>query len=146
MIKLLTPQKPCFLAGTIRLVISLLLVSLLAACATQNEVYNKPQSRAQLVLASTKNLNIVAMDNVRFGNVGSFVRAEVDVRNRTRKNLSLQYKVEWRTEAGFSVSDMSSWHQLNLAPDEVRSLQSVAKVPEAWGFQLVVKEMVSEFE
>jgi len=120
-----------------RCLTTVFLLILLGACATTTPVVD---NRAQLVLASSKLIKIVSMENVIFGRVGRFTNAQVDIRNLTGKPLNLEYQVQWRDQGGFNVNSMSTWQRFTLAPRQIESVLSVGKVEEAYGIRLTVRE------
>jgi len=95
--------------------------------------------RAELVLASTELLRKLVMVNVRFGAVGTLQRAEFGMQNVSSKKLVLEYKVEWQDQGGFTVSNNSVWHRFSLAPKEMKNMQTVGKVPEAYKIQVITR-------
>jgi uncharacterized protein YcfL len=121
----------------LRCLTTVFLLILLGACATTTPVVDK---RAQLVLASSKLIKIVSMENVRFGRVERFTRAQVDIRNLSGRPLKLEYQVQWRDQGGFNVNSMSAWQRITLAPRQIESVLSVGKVEEAYGIRLTVRE------
>ena len=121
----------------LRCLTAVFILILLGACATTTPVVD---NRAQLVLASSKLNKIVSMENVRFGQVGRFTRAQVDIRNLTSRSLKLEYQVQWRDQSGFNLNSMSAWQRITLAPRQIESVLSVGKVEEAYGIRLTVRE------
>ncbi len=95
--------------------------------------------RAELVIASDKLLNNLVMTNVRFGNVGNFQRTEIGMQNISARNLNLEYKIDWQDNQGFSVNSHSIWKRFSLSPKQIKNVQSVGKVPEAYQVLVTVR-------
>lgn len=95
--------------------------------------------RARLVLGSEKLIGEIAMVDVRLGTVGTLNRAEVSVQNLSNNRYSLEYRIAWEDQQGFSINDNTTWHRFTLAPREIRSFQSVGKTPDAYGLTFTVR-------
>jgi len=95
--------------------------------------------RAELVLASKRLVGVVALTNVRFGWVANFQKTEVGLQNISGRALSLEYKIEWQDEQGFTVNQNTVWHPIKLAAREIRNIKSLGKVPEAYQIQMTVR-------
>lgn len=95
--------------------------------------------RARLVLGSQDLLGQIAIVDVRLGTVGALNRAEVSVQNLSYDRYSLEYRVAWEDQQGFSINDNTTWHRFTLAPREIKSFQSVGKTPEAYALTFTVR-------
>jgi len=95
--------------------------------------------RAELVLASKRLVGVVALTNVRFGSVVNFQRVQVGLQNISGRELSLDYKVEWQDDQGFTVNQNTIWHPIKLGAREIYNIKSLGKVQEAYQIQLTVR-------
>lgn len=87
--------------------------------------------RAKLVVGSEKLLRKIALGDTRFRQVGQLTQAQVLVQNLTDDRYTLEYKVDWETDQGFSAGAINSWHRFTLTPRETKTFVSTGKVPEA---------------
>ncbi len=95
--------------------------------------------RAELILGSKKLLRKIVMTNVRIGKIGQFQRAEVGLQNLQEERYSLEYRIEWQDEQGFSINSNNSWHRITLGPKQIKNLKSVGKTPEAYKIFVTVR-------
>lgn len=123
-----------------------LFVILIAGCANSGMyVADESRPRAEFIIASGNLRQFVRMEDVRFDNVGEFARSEVDVRNRTSRNLSLEYKVEWKNRNGMTINGINAWQPMLLSPGAKSSIQSVGQDPDAYAIRVTVRETEAAF-
>ena len=65
------------------------------------------------------------------------LRIQVNLKNKTKKSMNLNYKVEWMDQDGIVLNDSSAtWLPLYVRGAEIVAVQSVATSPNAKNFWL----------
>lgn len=105
----------------------------------QQDTVNASNPRARLVLGSPDLVNRVALTDARIGAVGELARGEVTVQNLSDNRYQLEYQYAWEDQQGFGISENRVWRRFVLAPRELKSFQSVAGSPQAYGFTMTVR-------
>jgi uncharacterized protein YcfL len=100
----------------------------------QQDTINDSNPRARLVLGSRDLVGRIAMTDARIGSVGELARGEVTVQNLTNDRYQLEYQYAWEDAEGFGISENRVWRRFVLAPRELKSFQTVASSPKAYGF------------
>ena len=95
--------------------------------------------RAKLVLASNGLAGKIDLSETRFRKLGNFTQAQVTIQNRTLDPYVLEYKFDWHDEDWFATGQKTVWHRFKLSPNQIETLQSMGKTPEASGIILTVR-------
>lgn len=95
--------------------------------------------RAKLVLASNGLAGNIGLLEPRFRKLGAFTQAQVTVRNLSLDRYVLEYKFDWHDEDWFATGQKTVWHRFTLSPNQIETLQSMGKTPEASGIVLTVR-------
>ncbi len=95
--------------------------------------------RAKLVLASNGLAGRIDLSETRFRKLGTFTQAQVTVQNLTPDRYVLEYKFDWHDEDWFATGQKTAWHRFTLSPNQIESLQSMGKTPEASRIVLTVR-------
>ena len=96
-------------------------------------------SRAKLVLASNGLAGRIDLSETRFRKLGAFTQAQVTIQNLTPDRYVLEYKFDWHDEDWFATGQKTAWHRFTLSPNQIESLQSMGKTPEASRIVLTVR-------
>ena len=87
----------------------------------------------------SKNLEVVSV-NQAIAN-GDLLKIQVNLHNLSKKELNLNYKVEWMDEAGIVINDSSAvWTPLYVRGAENVAVQSVSTTPRAKNFWLKLQK------
>ena len=87
----------------------------------------------------SKNLEVVSV-NQAIAN-GDLLKIQVNLYNLSKKELNLNYKVEWMDEAGIVINDSSAvWTPLYVRGAENVAVQSVSTTPRAKNFWLKLQK------
>ena len=95
--------------------------------------------RAKLVLASNGLAGNIRLLEPRFRKLGAFTQAQVTIRNLSPDRYVLEYKFDWHDEDWFATGQKTVWHRFKLSPNQIETLQSMGKTPEASGIVLTVR-------
>lgn len=95
--------------------------------------------RAKLVLASNGLAGRIDLSETRFRKLGTFTQAQVTVQNLTTDRYILEYKFGWYDEDWFATGQKTAWHRFSLSPNQIETLQSMGKTPEASRIVLTVR-------
>ncbi len=95
--------------------------------------------RAKLVLASNGLAGNIRLLAPRFRKLGAFTQAQVTIRNLSPDRYVLEYKFDWHDEDWFATGQKTVWHRFKLSPNQIETLQSMGKTPEASGIVLTVR-------
>lgn len=97
----------------------------------QQDTLDDSHPRARLVLGSKKLVGNIRMANIRFRKVGLFNQAQIGIQNMSDVRYNLEYKVEWEDANGFMVDQSGVWHRFTLAPMQIDTVTTTAKVQDA---------------
>ena len=87
----------------------------------------------------SKNLEVVSVNQATANE--DLLKIQVNLRNLSKKELNLNYKVEWMDEAGIVINDSSAvWMPLYVRGAESVAVQSVASTPRAKNFWLKLQK------
>lgn len=95
--------------------------------------------RAKLVLASNGLAGNIGLLEPRFRKLGAFTQAQVTIRNVSPDRYVLEYKFDWHDDDWFATGQKTVWHRFTLSPNQIETLQSMGKTPEASGIVLTVR-------
>ena len=95
--------------------------------------------RAKLVLASNGLAGNIDLSEPRFRKLGAFTQAQVTVQNLTPDRYILEYKFDWHDEDWFATGQKTAWHRFTLSPNQIETVQSMGKTPEASHIFLTVR-------
>ncbi len=95
--------------------------------------------RAKLVLASNGLAGNIGLLEPRFRKLGAFTQAQVTIRNLSPDRYVLEYKFDWHDQDWFATGQKTVWHRFTLSPNQIESLQSMGKTPEASRIVLTVR-------
>ncbi len=95
--------------------------------------------RAKLVLASNGLAGRIGVTEPRFRKLGAFTQAQVTVQNLTPDRYILEYKFDWHDEDWFATGQKTAWHRFTLSPNQIETVQSMGKTPEASHIFLTVR-------
>ncbi len=95
--------------------------------------------RAKLVLASNGLAGRIDLSETRFRKLGTFTQAQVTIQNLTPDRYVLEYKFAWHDQDWFATGQKTAWHRFTLSPNQIESLQSMGKTPEASHIVLTVR-------
>ena len=87
--------------------------------------------RAKLVLASNGLAGRIDLSEPRFRKLGAFTQAQVIVQNLSPDRYVLEYKFDWHDEDWFATAQKTVWHRFTLSPNQIETIQSMGKTPEA---------------
>ena len=95
--------------------------------------------RVYMSSSLSKNLEVVSV-NQAIAN-GDLLKIQVNLYNLSKKELNLNYKVEWMDEAGIVINDSSAvWTPLYVRGAENVAVQSVSTTPRAKNFWLKLQK------
>ena len=95
--------------------------------------------RVYMSSSLSKNLEVVSV-NQAIAN-GDLLKIQVNLHNLSKKELNLNYKVEWMDEAGIVINDSSAvWTPLYVRGAENVAVQSVSTTPRAKNFWLKLQK------
>jgi len=114
----------------------LMVLALLAGCATPPPP--APGSAASKVVAmgSLKNIEIGAM---RVARENGYLTVNVSLQNTSRYNKTMYYRFAWLGNDGFPVAEPDVWKSIVLYGSQSSFLSAVAPLPKATDFRLEVK-------
>ena len=95
--------------------------------------------RAKRVLASNGLAGRIDLSAPRFRKLGNFTQAQVTVQNLTPDRYILEYKFDWHDENWFATGQKTAWHRFTLSPNQIETVQSMGKTPEASHIFLTVR-------
>lgn len=137
------------IAGYIKLPILIGLVLFITACKqvsvaennnfVQQDTLDDSHPRARLVLGSKSLVGDIRMANIHFRKVGLFTQAQIGIQNLSDVRYNLEYKVEWEDANGFMVDQSGVWHRFTLAPMQIDTVTTTAKVQEAYKIVFTVR-------
>lgn len=130
-----------------RCAIAAALVAALSACGGKSRGPDVPVSEPKAYEQSKAAVNL--LDSKLKGKIASEVqRAEptpdgrtlvtVNLRNRTKKDLHVQYRTVFKDSQGISTGDQSAWSNLYFSPQQVQTVRTESKKP---GSQLTTVEV-----
>ena len=95
--------------------------------------------RVYMSSSLSKNLEVVSV-NQAIAN-GDLLKIQVNLHNLSKKELNLNYKIEWMDEAGIVINDSSAvWTPLYVRGAENVAVQSVSTTPRAKNFWLKLQK------
>ena len=87
----------------------------------------------------SKNLEVVSVNQATAN--GDLLKIQVNLQNLSKKELNLNYKIEWMDEAGIVINDSSAlWMPLYVRGAENVAVQSVSSTPRAKNFWLKLQK------
>jgi uncharacterized protein YcfL len=91
--------------------------------------------RVYMTSSLSKNLEVVSVNQATAN--GDLLKIQVNLHNLSRKELNLNYRVEWMDEAGIVINDSSAvWMPLYVRGAEHVAVQAVSTSPRAKNFWL----------
>ncbi len=109
-----------------------------SAIAQDGEVF--VDDRTTVVFTSQGLEGKIEVRNARYRKVGAFTQMQVEFRNSSSRAQALKYKVDWIDEDGFDIRTQSAWKTFNLKPNEITTIQSTGKKPNAWATRISIAE------
>ena len=95
--------------------------------------------RVYMSSSLSKNLEVISVNQATAN--GDLLKIQVNLHNLSKKELNLNYKVEWMDEAGIVINDSSAvWMPLYVRGAENVAVQSVSTTPRAKNFWLKLQQ------
>ena len=95
--------------------------------------------RVYMSSSLSKNLEVVSVNQATAN--GDLLKIQVNLQNLSKKELNLNYKIEWMDEAGIVINDSSAlWMPLYVRGAENVAVQSVSSTPRAKNFWLKLQK------
>mgnify|MGYP006445118973 FL=1 len=95
--------------------------------------------RVYMSSSLSKNLEVVSVNQATAN--GDLLKIQVNLHNLSKKELNLNYKIEWMDEAGIVINDSSAvWTPLYVRGAENVAVQSVSTTPRAKNFWLKLQK------
>ena len=86
-----------------------------------------------------KNLEVISVNQATAN--GDLLKIQVNLQNLSKKEMNLNYKVEWMDEAGIVINDSSAvWMPLFIRGAENVAVQSVSSSTRAKNFWLKLQK------
>ncbi len=83
----------------------------------------------------------LSIADTKTGFVGNLLKAQVSIKNDSRKQLNFQYKFKWLDKNGFEVAiDGRPWTPISITPYESKTVQGVAPNPTVNSFKILVQD------
>lgn len=95
--------------------------------------------RAEIAFVDEELESRISVSEPRFRSKGRFPQAEIELKNTTRRNINIQYKIEWRDTDGFKIDTQSAWHGFLLQPNKPEYIQTVGKRDTAYSFIISIR-------
>ena len=75
-------------------------------------------------------------------NQAGFCLFQANVVNNSRREVALEYKVQWLDEAGLEIeSVLSTWQNMAVQPGEIKGLGAVAPSKDAVDFRCYIRSL-----